>query len=249
MRNLIFIDTETTGKEQEDRLCQFAYKHYLVSGEDVMPHDELNELYLPPQKIGFEAMSVHHITNEMVAGKPTFAKNDAYSYMQKLFDDPETVVVAHNIAFDAKMLAKEGIAIRNQICTLKIARHLDPEGKLANHKLQYLRYALGLNVKGAAHDAMGDVNVLEALFKRLQKKVAEDYLIPFPIVEDYLKEMMRLTDAPVLIPRFAFGKHKGKLIADVAKSDKGYLRWLLGSEKEKGEEADADMMYTLKKYL
>ncbi len=44
----IFLDTETTGTEKEDRLCQLAYK--LETGEIV------NELLKPPLPISIIAM-------------------------------------------------------------------------------------------------------------------------------------------------------------------------------------------------
>jgi len=63
----IFLDTETTGTSEKDRLCQLAYK--LETGEIV------NELFKPPLPIAIEAMSIHHITNEMVAGQPAFKES------------------------------------------------------------------------------------------------------------------------------------------------------------------------------
>src|SRR3989344_2977233 len=44
--------------------------------------------------------------------------------------------------------------------------------KIPEHNIQYLRYFLELEVPGTAHDAEGDVNVLEALFKRLYTKLS-----------------------------------------------------------------------------
>ena len=60
----IFLDTETTGTEKEDRLCQLAYK--TEAGTIV------NELFKPPLPIKIDSMCVHHITNEMVANKLAF---------------------------------------------------------------------------------------------------------------------------------------------------------------------------------
>ena len=49
----IFLDTETTGKEAEDRLCQLAYK--TETGTPV------NELFNPGRPISVEAMSIRDI--------------------------------------------------------------------------------------------------------------------------------------------------------------------------------------------
>ncbi len=75
----IFLDTETTGTEKEDRLCQLAYK--LETGEIV------NELFKPPLPIAIEPMSVHHITNEMVADKPAFKDSPDYQKLVDLLND------------------------------------------------------------------------------------------------------------------------------------------------------------------
>ncbi len=66
MPKIIFFDTETTGNEQKDFLCQIAYK---TDGE------EFTGLYNPPLKIPPEASAVHHITNKMVADKLSFQES------------------------------------------------------------------------------------------------------------------------------------------------------------------------------
>ena len=60
----IFLDTETTGAGPSDRLCQIAFK--AEEGTAV------NELFNPGMPISIDAMTVHHITNEMVRDKPSF---------------------------------------------------------------------------------------------------------------------------------------------------------------------------------
>lgn len=244
---LIFFDTETTGKDAKDRICQLAFAEYGV-GEKIEAIGEVSYLFKPPVPIGYEAMAVHHITREMVASEQAFIGSEIHGTLKEKMEDPDNYCVAHNAKFDLAMLEREDIVPKNVICTLKIARHLDPEGMMPNYKLQYLRYVLGLEVVATAHDALGDVRVLKALFDRLYAKVAEGYDIPFPMPEDYLKEMVRLSSQPVAIVKFAFGKHIGKKIADVAKEDADYLRWLYRSESQKPD-ADEDMLYTLKKHI
>jgi DNA polymerase III epsilon subunit-like protein len=75
----IFLDTETTGTAEKDRLCQLAYK--LETGEIV------NELFKPPLPIAIEPMSIHHITNEMVAGKPAYKESPEYQKLVDLLND------------------------------------------------------------------------------------------------------------------------------------------------------------------
>src|SRR3989338_3793805 len=164
MKNLIFFDTETTGNTENDFLCQIAYKS---GGEN------FTGLYKPPIKIPPEASAVHHITNKMVADKPSFANSGDLSKIKKLFEDKDTVVVAHNAPFDLMIIKKEGIEPKRFICTLRLARYLDKEDKIERYNLQYLRYLLDIVIDATAHDAMGDVLVLEKLFERLKNKMME----------------------------------------------------------------------------
>src|SRR3990167_133248 len=164
MSKLIFFDTETTGNTEKDVLCQIAYK----TGDE-----SFAELYKPEIKIPPEASAVHHITNKMVADKPSFKDSGDREKIKKLFEDNNSVVVAHNAPFDLMIIKKENILPLRFICTLRVARHLDPEEKIDRYNLQYLRYLLEIEIDATAHDALGDVLVLEQLFERLKNKVKE----------------------------------------------------------------------------
>ena len=143
----IFLDTETTGNGPADRLCQIAFK--IKGGYTV------NELFNPGMPISIDAMTVHHITNEMVLDKPAFRNSDTWSKLQDLINSDGYVIVAHNAAFDVDMLKKEGIEPKSVICTLKLARYFDKEGVIPKYGLQYLRYYLKLNVDAVPHTASG----------------------------------------------------------------------------------------------
>lgn len=242
----LFLDTETTGADQKDRLCQLAYTY---TPSDSTDRVWVDELFLPPLPIAIEAMSVHHITQEMVNDKPPFGDSGEKEKLQNLLDNEEYILVAHNAPFDIGMLLKEGMRVPQYIDTLKIARALDPHMKFARHSLQYLRYALKLDteIEGTiiAHDAKGDVLVLEALFNRLFKKVIEKH------DGDTVKAfewMMETSTKPSLIAKIPFGKHKGSFIKDLAQTDRGYLEWLLG-QKKNSEEDETDWIFTLEYYL
>ena len=233
---IIFFDTETTGNTDRDFLCQVAYK----SGSDTF-----TGLYKPEMKIPPEASAVHHITNKMVADKQSFKKSSDWGKIKKLFEDKDAVVVAHNAPFDLVMIKKEGIEPANFICTLRVVRHLDKEEKIAKYNLQYLRYLLEIEVDATAHDALGDVLVLEKLFERLKKKMMEqDGLAENAVLE----KMIEISSHPSLLHTFKFGKYNGKRIDEVIKTDRGYLAWLL-EQKLNGDGIDEDWIYTLKHYL
>ena len=234
MQDFLFFDTETTGNTEKDVLCQIAYKHN---------SEEFSALYKPSIPIPPEASAVHHITNKMVAEKPAFKESTDYATIKTLFEKGEPIAVAHNAKFDIAMFKKEGIEIPKFICTLRLSRYLDKENKIPRYNLQYLRYFLGIEIEAQAHDALGDVKVLEALFERLKTKMVE--LVG---EEKALPEMLAISSRPSLMHTFTFGKHNEKAIADIAKSDKGYLEWLL-AQKMQNEGDEEDWIYTLKHYL
>ncbi|MEX0919243.1 MAG: exonuclease domain-containing protein [Parcubacteria group bacterium] len=234
MRELIFLDTETTGNEvDKDRLSQVSYK----------TSQGLKTAYFkPPLPMSVKAMSVTHITNKMLEDKETFEGSETKSELEELLK--EGVLVAHNARFDVAMLLAEGLEVPRRICTLRLARYLDKENKIPEYNLQYLRYYLDLEVVGKAHDAEGDVLVLETLFQRLFSKMKESESDE----EKVLEEMMEISSRPSLFAYFNFGKHKDKLVADVAKTDRAYLEWLL-AQKTLNNEDDEDWIYTLRHYL
>ncbi len=233
---LIFIDTETTGTEEEDRLIQVAYR--TSDGIDV------NEFFKPELPIKIAAMAVHHITEKMIEGKPSFSTSRTHQDLKERFSAGE-IFVAHNAKFDISMLEKEGLKIGSFIDTLKVARALDPHGKIDSYAMQYLRYLLGIEVEAQAHDAWGDILVLEQLFYRMLKKIMESQELS---KDDAIAYMVKVSSEPSLLRIIQFGKYKGEKLEDIAQKDPGYLKWLLG-EKEKSNEDETDWIYSLKHYL
>lgn len=236
---IYFFDTETTGNTPTDRLCQLAVK------EEGVDTPLLSEYFKPPLPIPFEASAVHHISNKMVADKPAFTESPRYGEIKALFESPDTYVVAHNAAFDVAMLEAEDVHPTHYICTYKVVRHLDGKKEFSMHKLQYLRYALDMELDVPAHDAFADVLVLEQLFHYLLDRVMKERTLSR---EEALAVMEELTHTPCLVTEFTFGKYKGKTVEEVAAVAPDYLEWLL-AEKQKNPAGEDDWIYTLKHYL
>ena len=222
----IFLDTETTGNGPADHICQIAFK--TKEGAAV------NELFNPGMPITIDAMTVHHITNEMVLDKPPFRNSDTWRQLQDLIKSDGNVMVAHNAAFDVDMLKKEGIEPKSDICTLKLARYFDKDGVIPKYGLQYLRYYLSLNVDAVPHTALGDILVLEALFNRIHVKAVNEF------GDEAVSKMIDVSSKPVLYRRMPFGKHKGLKMEEVPVD---YLQWLSGTDLEE------DLRYTIEQYL
>lgn len=241
MANLLFLDTETTGNiPGTDRLCQVCYK----TGENITEN-----LFKPPVPISVKSMSITHITNAMVADKEPFQGSAMETELKKLLESH--ILVAHNAPFDIAMLQAEGTEVPRHICTLRVAQYLDKEDIIPEYNLQYLRYLLELNVENViAHDAKGDVLVLEALFNKLLQKMLQETGSQDAAIE----EMVKVSQQPFRISSLRFGKYKGEKLKDVAQKDPGYLDWLLG-EKQKEAAQDPtnqqaqDFVHSLKYYL
>ena len=110
------------------------------------------------------------------------------------------------------------------------------------YNLQYLRYFLNIEIDATAHDALGDVLVLEKLYERLKKKLMEQENID---EEKVLKKMIEISSHLSLFKIIKFGKHNGKKIEEILRIDRGYLVWLL-TQKIESDQIDEDWIYTLK---
>ncbi len=236
-KKIIFLDTETTGNEPvKDYLCQLAFK---------TSEETFSELFKPPIPIPPEASAITHITNKMVADKEIFKTSKDYKRIKELLEAPDSVFVAHNAKFDIAILNNEDIFPAKFICTLRIARALDTKNIIPQYKLQYLRYYLEIDIEASAHDALGDVLVLEQLYKRLLAKIIKEDGVN---EEQAIEKMIDISSKPSLMHSFAFGKYNGKTLEEVKNIDSGYLNWMLG-QKELNPDNEEDWIYTLKYYL
>jgi DNA polymerase-3 subunit epsilon/exodeoxyribonuclease X len=231
---LIYLDLETTGLEESDRICAIGM---LINEKG---HWQTKDaLIKPPRKISPEAMALHHITNEMVKASPSFNKSEAAAFLQE-HNSVENTLVAHNAGFDLAMLAKEGLFWKGGIIdTLKCSRHLIDE--IDSFSLQYLRYELGLyryeaeeatnlGVSIGAHRPLSDAFHVMLLHRYLNETAKDERLY-------------ELTVEPALIKRFNFGKYKGHYLEEVAIQDAGYLHWMLE------QNIDEDLQYSIEYHI
>lgn len=209
------IDTETTSFE--GGIVEIASVD-IVNGGICNP---ISDFVRPSEPISFEAMAIHHITEEMVADAPPLdAVIDKY-----LGAD---VYVAHNAAFNREKLP---MIAGPWICTLKLSRKLWPEG---GHGNQYLRYAKDINPYVPdglyPHRALYDCYVTAAILLRMNKEARWT-----------ISQMREITNSPSLLHVMPFGKHKGKTFVEIAGIDAGYFRWLLGQS-----DVSEDLEFTIK---
>jgi DNA polymerase III epsilon subunit-like protein len=233
---LIYLDLETTGLEAKDRICSVGVIG-VEEGDPVVLYDRIK----PARKIRPEAMAVHHITNEMVKNAPAFDASETGQWLAA-YNQTDNVLFGHNIEFDLAMLQKEGLVWQGGIVdTLKCTRLLIPECE--QYGLQYLRYELGLYKEEiAAAKALGiDLVAHHALGDAFQVMRLHGYLA----ATANLDRLLELTVERALIEKFAFGKHKGRYIEEIAMSDPGYLRWML----DEMFDMEDDLRYSVEYYL
>lgn len=227
----LFLDTETHA-EVEPLLIQLAYK----------PSDKLEyftSLYstwgIP---ITLSSMAIHHITENELVGKERFIDSAERSTLQKLLES--YTLVAHNARFDVDVLERSGVDVSLPICTLRLSRYLLPE--IEQHKLQYLRYYLGVEFseKPQIHDALWDVLVLEKVFEKLYHLLKEK--APEKNEQELRNMMIEISSHPSILHLCRFGKYKGVLWSEVPHE---YLDWIV----HKSDFTDEDVLYTARHYL
>lgn len=212
------IDTETTSLE--GGVVEIASVD-IVDGVICNP---MSDFVRPAEPISFEAMAIHHITEDMVTDASPIC--DVIGRYQGA-----DVYVAHNAKFDRSKLPQ----IESPwICTFKLALHLFPD--FESHGNQYLRYRLGLKPdvpEGLyAHRALYDCYV-----------TAELLLYMGSLTKWSIGEMRAISSAPTLLKKIRFGKHRGLTFEQIAAADPGYLRWLQGNTE------DEDMKFTISHWL
>lgn len=235
---LIFLDTETTGLSKEDRLCQLAY---------IYDNVVVNELFNPGRKIDIGAMSIHHITEDMIADKGDFKDSVHYEALQSLLNEENSIFVAHNAQFDIGMVEREGITVPRHICTKKIAQYLNADNPdISRASLQYLRYYYGITTEATAHDAFGDITILKEVFYKLVETAQKKSKSKEPSLDKIIERMMEITMKPQLIKKMPFGKYKGYEMETVFKAEPTYLKWIVDSGKF---DEDKSLIYTCKSLL
>lgn len=233
---LIYLDVETTGLEQNDRICSIGMIMY--DKENVSIHKELIK---PPKKVRPEASAVNHITNEMLKDAKDFDSCEAKRILEQ-YNDYDTLLVGHNVVFDIEMLKKEGFIYNGAIIdTLKCSRALILECE--QFSLQFLRYELRLykDEKKLAGELGIELRAHDVLSDALHVRLLHGYLSD--LADD--ERLQELSVNPVFVQKLNFGKYKGRFIEEIVTNDTNYLNWALSSM----ENLDEDMRYSIEYYM
>ncbi|MBI3381697.1 MAG: 3'-5' exoribonuclease [Aquabacterium sp.] len=168
---MVFVDLETTGSTGTvDRITEIGIVELHEDGEA----REWSSLVNPQTTIPSFIQSLTGITNEMVAGAPTFAEL-ADEVLSRLHG---RLFVAHNARFDYGFLKSEfkrlGLDFKAPVlCTVKLSRKLFPQ--YSKHNLDALVDRHGLHMP-ARHRALADADVLRQFWQVLQTQMPAEAL-------------------------------------------------------------------------
>lgn len=228
---LAFIDIEATGSNAAtDRIVEIAIIKHLPDGSRTIKRKLLNPQIPIPQVV----CEIHGITDEMVKDAPTF-KQAAHQIKQ--FLDGCDISCYNAYRLDIPMLIEEFIRAgvefdmksRKLVDVQKIFHQMEQRTLAAAYKF-YCNKSLD-NAHSAEVDAAATAEILNAQLAKypqlgnsidsVLKAIGEDNIIDFArrfIYDDKGKEV------------FNFGKHKGRPIADVLKSEPQYYDWMMKGE-------------------
>jgi DNA polymerase-3 subunit epsilon len=159
------FDTETTGlrPSEGDEIIQFGAVR-IVNGR-LLRSESFDQLVDPRRRMTAESIAIHGISQDMVDGQPGVEKilPDFHRYCE------DTVLVAHNAAFDLRFLqlkeSATGIRFTQPILdTLLLSAVVHPNQD--SHKLELIAERLGIAILGR-HTALGDAIVTGEVFLRM----------------------------------------------------------------------------------
>ncbi len=233
IKPLCVFDLETTGIQiTKDRIVQIAIIKVLPSGERV----EYNQLVNPEMNIPEEIVKIHGISNEMVKDCPKFieiaqelsefiGEADLAGYNSNKFDIPVLAEELLRAGFEFDLSQRQFIDVQNIF-------HKMEQRTLAAAYQFYCNKTIE-NAHDALYDTRATLDVFEAQLERYSDlKNDINFLSEFSRgstneLIDFAGRLARNEKGDAI---YNFGKHKGKTISDVMKSEPGYYGWMLEAD-------------------
>lgn len=224
---LVIFDLETTGLALSyDRIIELAFIKIMTNGRVIE-----KDIFLDPEiDIPSEVTAIHGLTNADLVGKPLFREQ-----AKEIWDVFNGCYYGgFNVAnFDLPMLRREFLRVgydfdftRKQVIDSKIIYHaMEPRDLGAAYRYYCQKQLVN------AHSALSDVQAtVEILDQQLTKY---DYQLLRQISEApddrYVDEEKRFywrSGSAYL----SFSKHKDRSLVEVARTDPGFLQWIMGAD-------------------
>ena len=174
----VFLDTETTGMEDNARVIDIALVQTSSNGEIEKVYDSL--IHGDGSSGGSRLVAIHQITNEMIKNARRF--EEVWVEIEPLLRN--RIIVAHNEQFDRKHinyeLAQIGVKpLDGFLCSLKLARFLGlatRKTKTSNGssgKLEALADRFGFKIE-SAHRALPDTKALVKVFWKMKEHYPDE---------------------------------------------------------------------------
>ncbi len=221
-QTFVCLDCETTGLDpKKDRLIGMAAVRFTFE-EQLSSYETLVD---PGCAISEDSIKIHHITDNMVAGKPKFGE-----VLEQLIEVVgEHTIVGHGIQFDIDFIHNEAtragipcsILNNPSLDTLRMARLY---GDSPTNSLQALAEHFNI-FSEIKHRALDDVLMNIEVFKKLSTK--------FKSIESLFDRLSR----PIAMKRMPLGKHKGRSFKEVPLN---YLRWMAQAD------FDDDLLFSVR---
>jgi DNA polymerase-3 subunit epsilon len=230
-RPLVFFDLETTGTDPaRDKIVEIAVLRLEPDGSRVARARRIN----PERPIPPAAAAVHGIRDEDVRDEPPFRR--VAKGLLELLEGAD--LAGFNVRrFDVPLLARElrecGLDLqverRRIVDAMTIFHRKEPRDLAAAVRLYLGREHEGAH--GAEADLIATIDVLDAQLERyvdLPRSVAEldEWGGPGRDAVDEHGKFVRRGDDIV----FAFGRHQGRSLRDVAREAPDYLQWIVNSD-------------------
>jgi DNA polymerase-3 subunit epsilon len=240
---LVFFDLETTGTNiSRDKIVEIAAVKVLPDGERITRVQLVNPLIpIPP-----EVTAIHGISDEDVRDAPPF-KNIAKD-LARFFEGCD-LAGFNIIKFDVPLLVEEFLraGVEFEVSNKKLLDaqkifHLMEKRNLASAYMFYCKKDLK-DAHSALADTEATVEIFEQQIKNYEGKEVMDLKgNRIGVIENEMEVIHQLTNQNMvdLAGRiiynekneeiFNFGKHKGKRVIDVFKSEPTYYDWMLNGD-------------------
>jgi DNA polymerase-3 subunit epsilon len=240
---LCFFDLETTGTNiAQDRIVEIAVIKLMPNGEVLEKYNRVNPtIPIPPG-----STAIHGISDADVSGSPTF-KEIAREYAR--FMEGADLSGFNILKFDIPLLVEEFLRAdvefdysRKRIIDSQRIYHLMEKRNLSAAYRFYCDKDL-VNSHAAIADTRASMEVLLSQVARYENQPVTDPLgNQVGVMKNDMDELNKLASSDIvdLAGRmvrdvngdalFNFGKHKGRKVLDVLKSEPSYYDWMMNGE-------------------